>query len=55
MLWEEIDIVVNVAGSTNFYERYDVSLNIKTLGAKYVLEFAKQCTKVQMLLHVSTG
>ncbi|XP_028556793.1 fatty acyl-CoA reductase 3-like [Dendrobium catenatum] len=54
-LWEEIDIVVNVAGSANFYERYDVSLYINTLGAKQVLEFAKQCTKVHMLLHVSTA
>ncbi|KAL0928874.1 hypothetical protein M5K25_000802 [Dendrobium thyrsiflorum] len=55
MLWEEIDIVVNVAATTNFYERYDVSLNINTLGAKHVLEFAKKCTKVKMLLHVSTA
>ncbi|PKU59830.1 Fatty acyl-CoA reductase 1 [Dendrobium catenatum] len=55
MLWEEIDIVVNVARTTKFYEKYDVSLNINTLGAKHVLEFAKQCIKVQMLLHVSTG
>ncbi|PKU84767.1 Alcohol-forming fatty acyl-CoA reductase [Dendrobium catenatum] len=54
MLWEEIDIVVNVAATTNFYERYVVSLNINTLGAKHVLEFAKQCTKVKMILHVST-
>ncbi|KAI0531143.1 hypothetical protein KFK09_000695 [Dendrobium nobile] len=55
MLWEEIDIVVNVAATTNFYERYDISLNINTLGAKHVLEFAKKCTKVKMLLHVSTA
>ncbi|XP_028549342.1 fatty acyl-CoA reductase 8-like [Dendrobium catenatum] len=55
MLWEEIDIVVNVAATTKFYERYDFSLNINTLGAKHVLEFAKQCTKVKMLLHVSKG
>ncbi|KAH0470833.1 hypothetical protein IEQ34_000556 [Dendrobium chrysotoxum] len=55
MLWEEIDIVVNVAATTKFYERYDVSLNINTFGAKHVLEFAKKCTKVKMLLHVSTA
>lgn len=55
MLWKDIDIVVNVAASTNFYERYDVALNINTLGAKHVLEFAKQCNKIKMLLHVSTA
>ncbi|XP_028555399.1 fatty acyl-CoA reductase 3 [Dendrobium catenatum] len=55
MLWKEIDIVVNVAATTNFYERYDVALNINVLGAKHALEFAKQCTKLKMLLHVSTA
>nr|WDA53435.1 putative fatty acyl-CoA reductase 4 [Erycina pusilla] len=54
-LWKEIDIVVNVAASTNFYERYDVALGINVLGAKNVLEFAKQCSKIKMVLHVSTA
>ncbi|KAH0454417.1 hypothetical protein IEQ34_016341 [Dendrobium chrysotoxum] len=54
-LWKEIDIVVNVAATTNFYERYDVALGINVMGAKNVLDFAKQCTKIKMLLHVSTA
>ncbi|XP_020592743.1 fatty acyl-CoA reductase 3-like [Phalaenopsis equestris] len=54
-LWKEVDIVVNVAATTNFYERYDVALGINVMGAKNVLEFAKQCRKIKMLLHVSTG
>jgi len=52
---KEIDIVVNVAATTNFDERYDVGLGINTFGALNVLNFAKKCVKVQLLLHVSTG
>ncbi|XXG64994.1 hypothetical protein AAC387_Pa05g2804 [Persea americana] len=54
-IWREVDIIVNVAATTNFDERYDVSLNINALGAKRVLDFAKKCAKLEMLLHVSTA
>ncbi|KAF3340832.1 putative fatty acyl-CoA reductase 4 [Carex littledalei] len=54
-LINEIDIIVNNAATTNFYERYDVSLDANTLGAKHVLEFAKKCVNLKMLLHVSTA
>ncbi|XP_019085484.1 PREDICTED: probable fatty acyl-CoA reductase 5 [Camelina sativa] len=51
---KEIDIVVNVAATTNFDERYDVGLGINTFGALNVLNFAKKCDKAQLFLHVST-
>ncbi|RWW64946.1 hypothetical protein BHE74_00027774 [Ensete ventricosum] len=35
--------------------RYDLALGINVLGAKHILEFAKRCLKLEMLLHVSTG
>lgn len=35
--------------------RYDVSLEINTLGARNVLEFARQCDKIELMLHVSTA
>ncbi|XP_043697197.1 fatty acyl-CoA reductase 3-like [Telopea speciosissima] len=54
-MWKEIDIIVNLAATTNFDERYDVSLGVNAMGAKYVLSFAKRCVKLQMLLHVSTA
>ncbi|KAG0489679.1 hypothetical protein HPP92_006542 [Vanilla planifolia] len=53
--YKEIDIFVNTAATTNFYERYDVALGINTLGAKNVMKFVKKCIKVEMLLHVSTA
>ncbi|XP_008801227.1 probable fatty acyl-CoA reductase 4 [Phoenix dactylifera] len=54
-LWKKIDIVVNVAATTNFDERYDVALDVNVFGAKHVLEFAKKCVKLEMLLHVSSA
>ncbi|KAG7627343.1 putative long-chain-fatty-acyl-CoA reductase [Arabidopsis thaliana] len=52
---QDIDIVVNVAATTNFDERYDIGLGINTFGALNVLNFAKKCVKAQLLLHVSTA
>ncbi|CAI9092313.1 OLC1v1027512C1 [Oldenlandia corymbosa var. corymbosa] len=54
-MWNDVDTVVNLAATTNFDERYDVSFRINTLGAKHVLKFSKRCTKIKVLLHVSTA
>nr|XP_015645723.1 alcohol-forming fatty acyl-CoA reductase isoform X2 [Oryza sativa Japonica Group] len=54
-LSKEIDIIVNGAATTNFYERYDVSLASNVLGAKYVCKFAKKCANLKMFLHISTA
>lgn len=54
-LCKEIDVIVNGAATTSFYERYDVSLASNALGAKYACEFAKKCTNLKLLLHVSTA
>ncbi|TKY48631.1 Fatty acyl-CoA reductase 3 [Spatholobus suberectus] len=59
ILGEEIcnqtDVIVNLAATTNFDERYDVALGINTLGVKHVLSFAKKCIKLKVLVHVSTA
>ncbi|KAK4286358.1 hypothetical protein QN277_002921 [Acacia crassicarpa] len=59
VLREEIcgqtDVIVNLAATTTFDERYDFALGINTLGAKHVLSFAKKCTKLKVLVHVSTA
>ncbi|KAJ8749974.1 hypothetical protein K2173_013889 [Erythroxylum novogranatense] len=54
-MWNELDVVVNLAATTNFDERYDVALGINTLGAKHVLCFAKKCVKLKSFVHVSTA
>ncbi|KAL5765522.1 hypothetical protein ACOSP7_016139 [Xanthoceras sorbifolium] len=51
----EIDIIFNVAATTNFDERYDVALGTNTMGAFHALSFAKKCVKVKMFFHVSTA
>ncbi|XP_060217186.1 fatty acyl-CoA reductase 3-like [Lycium barbarum] len=51
----EIDIIVNSAATTRFDERFDTAIRINTLGAVNVVKFSKQCTKLKMLLHVSTA
>ncbi|KAF7823252.1 fatty acyl-CoA reductase 3-like [Senna tora] len=52
---DQTDVIVNLAATTNFDERYDVALGLNTLGAKHVLNFAKKCTKLKVLVHVSTA
>jgi len=54
-LWDILDAVVNNAASTAFDDRYDISLNVNTNGAANIVEFAKRCRKLQILLHVSTA
>ncbi|GAV74086.1 Sterile domain-containing protein/NAD_binding_4 domain-containing protein [Cephalotus follicularis] len=54
-MWNEIDVIINLAATTNFDERYDVALGLNTLGAKHVLCFAKKCTKLKVLVQVSTA
>ncbi|GKC50692.1 gland-specific fatty acyl-CoA reductase 1, partial [Tanacetum coccineum] len=54
-MWRDIDVIVNIAATTNFDERYDVALALNTYGAKYVMNFAKKCVNLKLLLHVSTA
>ncbi|KAG5049421.1 hypothetical protein JHK85_010524 [Glycine max] len=34
---------------------YNIALGLNTFGVKHVMNFAKQCTKLKAVLHVSTG
>ncbi|PIA58964.1 hypothetical protein AQUCO_00400075v1 [Aquilegia coerulea] len=54
-MWNEVNIIVNVAANTRFDERYDVALDVNTFGSMNVMNFAKKCVKLEMLLHVSTA
>ncbi|XP_044483222.1 fatty acyl-CoA reductase 1-like isoform X1 [Mangifera indica] len=54
-MWTEIDLVLNFAAITNFDERYDYAYKVNTMGAFNVLNFAKNCIKINMLVHVSTA
>ncbi|KAI5016016.1 hypothetical protein ZWY2020_005748 [Hordeum vulgare] len=54
-LSEELDVIINVAATTSFYERYDVALACNALGARNVCQFAKRCLNLKLFLHVSSG
>uniref|UniRef100_A0A7N0U3G0 Fatty acyl-CoA reductase n=1 Tax=Kalanchoe fedtschenkoi TaxID=63787 RepID=A0A7N0U3G0_KALFE len=54
-MWNEVDVVVNLAATVNFDERYDVALAINTMGPKHILNFAKKCVNLKALIHVSTA
>ena len=53
-LIEEVDFVVNFAGTVVFDEPIDSALEQNTMGAARVLAFAKSCRKAA-LVHVSTA
>ncbi|XBI05561.1 hypothetical protein VPH35_133717 [Triticum aestivum] len=52
---KEIHVIVSVAATTSFYERYDVALASNTLGVAHVCDLAKKCANLKMFLHVSTA
>uniref|UniRef100_A0ACD5XZ98 Uncharacterized protein n=2 Tax=Avena sativa TaxID=4498 RepID=A0ACD5XZ98_AVESA len=52
---EELNVIVNGAATTNFYERYDVALDVNVAGVRHMCEFAKRCPNLEVLLHVSTA
>ncbi|XP_021729658.1 alcohol-forming fatty acyl-CoA reductase-like [Chenopodium quinoa] len=54
-MYNDIDIVINVAATTRFDERYDIALGVNTLGPKHVIDFAKNCINIKLLIHVSTA
>ncbi|GMI89008.1 FATTY ACID REDUCTASE 3, ECERIFERUM 4 [Hibiscus trionum] len=54
-VFKDVEVVLNLAASTNFDERYDVALGLNTMGVKYVADFVKQCVKLRVLVHVSTA
>ncbi|GLJ37427.1 hypothetical protein SUGI_0760390 [Cryptomeria japonica] len=51
----KVDIVVNLAATTKFYERYDVSMGVNGVGAINTINFCKKCPNLLILIHVSTA
>lgn len=54
-MWNEVDVVVNLAANTKFDERYDVLLGINTMGAMHSMNFSKKCANLMVHIHVSTA
>ncbi|CAM0884581.1 unnamed protein product [Alopecurus aequalis] len=52
---EELNVIVNGAATTNFYEQYDVALDVNVVGVRHMCNFARTCPNLEVLLHVSTA
>ncbi|XP_038972039.1 fatty acyl-CoA reductase 2, chloroplastic-like [Phoenix dactylifera] len=52
---EEVDVIINSAANTTFDERYDVALDINTIGPCRIMSFAKRFKRLKLFLHVSTA
>ncbi|KAF0898390.1 hypothetical protein E2562_007232 [Oryza meyeriana var. granulata] len=50
-----LDVIVNGAATTNFYGRYDVSLDVNVLGVKHLCQLANKCRGLKVFLHISTA
>uniref|UniRef100_A0A0D9XIY9 Fatty acyl-CoA reductase n=1 Tax=Leersia perrieri TaxID=77586 RepID=A0A0D9XIY9_9ORYZ len=52
---KETYIIVHMAATVNFAERYDTALEVNTMGVKHMIEFASKCTNLELVLLVSTA
>ncbi|KAK4482691.1 hypothetical protein RD792_009858 [Penstemon davidsonii] len=51
----QVQVVINLAATTDFDERYDIAFGINTIGPLNVLNFSRNCSKLRLFLHVSTA
>ncbi|XAR54294.1 Long-chain-fatty-acyl-CoA reductase [Bertholletia excelsa] len=52
---EAVDVIINSAANTNFFERYDIAVKTNVRGPCQLLEFGKKCKRLCLFLHVSTA
>ncbi|XP_073368059.1 fatty acyl-CoA reductase 2, chloroplastic-like [Aegilops tauschii subsp. strangulata] len=52
---EEVDVIVNSAANTTFDERYDVALDINTVGPFRIMSFVQRFRRLKLFLQVSTA
>ncbi len=54
LLANDTQVIINSAAVVSFDERLDLSLNMNTLGAKRLLDFARDCKRLEATVHIST-
>ncbi|KAJ3693174.1 hypothetical protein LUZ60_008654 [Juncus effusus] len=52
---EVVDIIVDSAANIKFDERYDVALDVNTLGPFRLMSFARRMKRLKLFLHFSTA
>jgi len=53
-LCDEVEVVINSAAVVVFDERLDLSLNLNTMGARRMMDVARDCRRLQAVIHIST-
>ena len=53
-LCDEVDVIFNSAAVVVFDERLDLSLNLNTLGARRMMDVARDCRNLKAVVHIST-
>ncbi|KAG2543183.1 fatty acyl-CoA reductase 2, chloroplastic-like [Panicum virgatum] len=51
----QVDIIINSAANTTFDERYDVAMDINTVGPFRIMSFAQRFRRLKLFLQVSTA
>ncbi|XP_062210015.1 fatty acyl-CoA reductase 2, chloroplastic-like [Phragmites australis] len=52
---DEVDAIINSAANTTFDERYDVAMDINTVGPFRIMSFAQRFRRLKLFLQVSTA
>jgi long-chain acyl-CoA synthetase len=53
-LCDEVEVIINSAAVVVFDERLDLSLNLNTLGARRMMDVARDCRRLRAVIHIST-
>ncbi len=53
-LCDEVEVIINSAAVVVFDERLDLSLNLNTMGARRMMDVARDCRRLQAVIHIST-
>ncbi|XP_047978555.1 fatty acyl-CoA reductase 2, chloroplastic-like [Salvia hispanica] len=54
-IMEEVDVIVQSAASTTFFDRYDFLLDINVNAPLRLMRFAKNCKNLKLFVHMSTA
>ncbi|XP_008660506.1 fatty acyl-CoA reductase 2, chloroplastic [Zea mays] len=52
---DQVDVIINSAANTTFDERYDVAMDINTVGPFRIMSFAQRFRRLKLFLQVSTA
>ncbi|XP_044359896.1 fatty acyl-CoA reductase 2, chloroplastic [Triticum aestivum] len=52
---KKVDVIINSAANTTFDERYDIAMDVNTMGPFRLMSFARRFSNLKLFLHISTA